>query len=242
LKTVSHGGADAGYRSHFIRFPDQRFSTAVLCNFPSSNPGRLARKVADVYLEEQFTEPSEKHEIIEVARAELEPLAGLYRHPASDTVWSVSMEEDHLTVGTERKRVLEPLGENRFRIEDSTTVITLEPIEPGKPVALHLPSSSGRDVVYERVERAQPSVRDLESYVGTYHSDELGADYAFFVQQDRLVLHNRKIGKVELEPSYSGGFIFQGYGMTFTRDGGGRVDGFTLSSGRVRRVRFERKP
>jgi len=49
--TVGHGGADAGYRAEFLRFPEQALSVAVLCNFPSSDPDRLARAVADAYLE-----------------------------------------------------------------------------------------------------------------------------------------------------------------------------------------------
>ena len=49
--TVGHGGADAGYRSEFLRFPDQRLTIAVLCNEPSSDPDRLVRSVADLYLE-----------------------------------------------------------------------------------------------------------------------------------------------------------------------------------------------
>ncbi len=241
LDTVSHGGADAGYRSHFLRFPIQRFSTAILCNFPSSNPGRLARKVADVYLEEQFTEPSEEFEVIEMSRAELEPLAGLYGHPSSDTVLRVSMNENQLVLGTGRTSVLQPLGESRFRIEDSSTVLTFKPPQPDKRFALHLPGSSGRDVVHERVEQAEPNATEFGSYVGTYHSQELGVDYALLVEEGKLVLRNRKIGKMELEPSFVDGFTFQGYGMTFTRDAQGRVIGFTLSSARVRRVRFVKK-
>ena len=67
-------------------------------------------------------------------------------------------------------------------------------------------------------------------------------DYAFVVENENLVLWNRKIGRKELEPSYADGFIFEGYGMTFTGDDRGRVEGFTLSSGRVRKVRFGRSP
>ena len=45
------GGADAGYRSEFLRFSEQRLTIAVLCNEPSSDPDRLVRSVADVYLD-----------------------------------------------------------------------------------------------------------------------------------------------------------------------------------------------
>jgi hypothetical protein len=44
---VDHGGADAGYRSDLIRFPEQHFSAAVLCNLADTNPSALTRHVAD---------------------------------------------------------------------------------------------------------------------------------------------------------------------------------------------------
>src|SRR5215813_11303343 len=49
LKTVGHGGADAGYRSYIVRFPDQHFAVAVLSNLSTANPAGLAEQVADIY-------------------------------------------------------------------------------------------------------------------------------------------------------------------------------------------------
>ena len=49
LKVVEHSGGDAGYRSHLMRFPEQRLSVACLCNL-GTNPGQFARQAADVYL------------------------------------------------------------------------------------------------------------------------------------------------------------------------------------------------
>jgi CubicO group peptidase (beta-lactamase class C family) len=50
LKIVSHGGSWGGYRAQLMRFPDQHFSVATLCNLGSSDPTRRASQVADVYL------------------------------------------------------------------------------------------------------------------------------------------------------------------------------------------------
>lgn len=50
LKMVSHGGSWGGYRAQLMRFPDQHFSVATLCNLGSSDPTRRASQVADVYL------------------------------------------------------------------------------------------------------------------------------------------------------------------------------------------------
>jgi CubicO group peptidase (beta-lactamase class C family) len=50
LKMVSHGGSWGGYRAQLMRFPDQHFSVATLCNLGSADPTRRAAEVADVYL------------------------------------------------------------------------------------------------------------------------------------------------------------------------------------------------
>src|SRR5271170_4169171 len=50
LHTVSHGGSWGGYRAQLLRFPDQHFSVACLCNVGDANPSRRATEVADVYL------------------------------------------------------------------------------------------------------------------------------------------------------------------------------------------------
>ena len=50
LHTVSHGGAWGGYRAELLRFPEQHFSVACLCNLGSAGPSNRARLVADVYL------------------------------------------------------------------------------------------------------------------------------------------------------------------------------------------------
>ena len=50
LKTVGHSGSWRGFRSHLMRFPEQKFGVVILCNLNTFNPLRLAEKVADIYL------------------------------------------------------------------------------------------------------------------------------------------------------------------------------------------------
>ena len=56
LRTVGHGGADAGYRSYFVMYPEQELSIMIFGNVNSSNPGGLARQAADILLKDFFTE------------------------------------------------------------------------------------------------------------------------------------------------------------------------------------------
>lgn len=54
---ISHGGAFAGFRSYYMRFPDQRFSVVLLANqgpFPLED---TVYAIAEIHLEHLFTEP-----------------------------------------------------------------------------------------------------------------------------------------------------------------------------------------
>jgi D-alanyl-D-alanine carboxypeptidase len=49
-RRVDHGGSLPGFRSHFMRLPDDKLSIIVLTNCGSANPGGIARGVAAIYL------------------------------------------------------------------------------------------------------------------------------------------------------------------------------------------------
>jgi hypothetical protein len=60
LPIVEHAGGDAGYRSHFMRFPDQRFAVACLCNAGGLvGPSQVARRIADLYLKTELRDQPE---------------------------------------------------------------------------------------------------------------------------------------------------------------------------------------
>jgi CubicO group peptidase (beta-lactamase class C family) len=73
LRTVNHGGAWGGYRADLLRFPEQHFSVACLCNVANAGPSRRAHQVADIYLgslmklKENKPQESERKEKAEIA-------------------------------------------------------------------------------------------------------------------------------------------------------------------------------
>jgi len=60
LHTVSHGGSWGGYRAELLRFPEQHFSVACLCNRGDANPTRRAHQVSDIYLGSMMKPKEEK--------------------------------------------------------------------------------------------------------------------------------------------------------------------------------------
>jgi CubicO group peptidase (beta-lactamase class C family) len=108
LKLVSHGGAFVGFRADLIRFPDERFSVICLCNRADSNPSLLARRVADVYLEDKL-EPPEERDRPERDRAEeeagvdldaqtLASFVGDYYSEELDVVYAIRASDEGLEV------------------------------------------------------------------------------------------------------------------------------------------------
>jgi len=59
LDTISHSGSMMGFKAAFLQFPRQRFSVLVTCNLGEIEPMGLARRVADIYLEDELASPAE---------------------------------------------------------------------------------------------------------------------------------------------------------------------------------------
>ena len=107
LKTVDHSGSWQGFRSHLIRFPDQKFGVVILCNLDTFNPLHLAQKVADIYLADALAsiETSESEKAAAPAKdIKSEPLTpeqliefeGDYYTEELDTTYTIRVHEDQL--------------------------------------------------------------------------------------------------------------------------------------------------
>ncbi len=102
VRQVSHGGAWAGFRAHFLRFPDQALSIFSLCNLASSNPGALTRLVADALLADRLGPPATRSAFTPAAssppstRAATVPagLPGRYRSDELLADWIVTQRGD----------------------------------------------------------------------------------------------------------------------------------------------------
>jgi len=131
VKTVSHGGSWAGYRSELLRFPEQRFSVICLCNLASMTPEELARRVADIYLEAEFQgkpiPPCEEEnsestpETVSITPEHARQYAGIYTSAELATEYVLSAQEGQLKLQRNRFAPLESLqaiAPNTFKGEN----------------------------------------------------------------------------------------------------------------------------
>ncbi|GLC25764.1 serine hydrolase domain-containing protein [Roseisolibacter agri] len=236
-RIVSHGGADAGYRTWLGRFPEHGLDVVVLCNAASSNPAALGRAVADVFLPATLAASQPPMPpTVTLAPAQLRALAGAFVHPVTGAMNVISLRGDSLIAGRTAGPVLVPIGPRRFRARGQP--VEFEFLEDGSVREHGIGWPARTPVTWRRTTIVQPTAAQLAEYAGTYHSEELGATYTVTVRDTALVLKTRWGSDDVLRPAYADAFAGP-YLAQFTRTRG-KVDGMLLSTGRVRKVAFVR--
>jgi CubicO group peptidase (beta-lactamase class C family) len=245
LRVVSHGGSWAGYRGHFLRFPDQRFAVATFCNLSTSGPDSLARKVAGIYLGDRMQPDSatiwatalDAAPRAEVPVASLRGLAGVWRNVERGEVRRTRLVGDTLfLMGGERTRIV-PLDGGRFRAGPGNELrFDGDAPAPSRMIV----RTTGETVTYTRADSVALTPTQLAEYAGDYRNDEVEATHTWKVEKGQLVLYanDRRLGV--LEPTYKDGFTRGGSVIDVQRDAKGRITGFVVEAGRVRHLRFTR--
>jgi CubicO group peptidase (beta-lactamase class C family) len=236
-RIVGHSGADAGYRAYTGRYPERRFAIAVLCNAGPSDPASLARNTTAVFLTDLPKAPPVPVAANKPTAGELQQLAGLFVHPVTGDVTYVSVKGADLIVGQTDGPTLVPVAPRRFRLGTGATEWEFAP--NGDLIQRFTGSPPRHSVTLARKVAARPTPAQLATYAGNYRSEELGATYSVAARDTALSFRTGVTDALMLRPAY--GDTFDGDVMAeFTRDSAGRVNGVLVSTGRVRRVRFEK--
>ena len=252
LRTVGHGGSDAGYRADFVRFPDQRFSVVCFCNLSTSNPGMLTRRVADIYLADQLKQPPPPVKpaappaasTVSLSEQELSSKAGVYTEPKSETTVRLEMKDGQLVAAMGPGFPLVPLSKERFRVPAAPATVTFEGTANGHPQRMLVLNDGEKEpLTFMYVDAAAPPTKlQLAEYAGVYYSGELDTRYMIIQKDDKLVVRRRKFEDKTLTPKASDEFAAANAGtIKFTRDAEKRVNGFEIDAGRIRHLRFAKE-
>lgn len=257
LEVAEHAGGDAGYRAHYLRFPNERFAVAIFCNFAEMKPGQLARKVADICLAGRF--PAESADdtgvtawagraagIASLSSQELEIMCGSYRDSLSGTTCRIEHRGGRLFLvpSSGGEYELTQTGAERFRFLDADAECLFEPPDADGPGRMIVTYAGEKTADCERTSDEEEPASDWQptEYAGTYQSTELDCLYFIEPSDEGLVLRHAKFGPSVLSPLRSDEFSCtdEGLHIRFVRDEGNEVNGFTLNAERAWNIRFTR--
>jgi len=249
LRTVGHGGADAGFRSQILWFPDQRFGVVVLSNLGSFSPRTIARQVADIYLEAELGPQAVRTaraapKAVSVDDELYDEYAGRYQFPG--LVLTVVRQKGKLMgQATSTPQVeLIPESDTEFiaRIGDAEARLTFQRNAAGQVqqvAALY----QGLNMTGRRIDEDAADTQALEEFAGEYYSGELDTTYTLTVQGHQIVARHRRHDGIELAPGQPDQFHGADWWLgklVFQRDKDEQITGFKLTGSRVRNVRFEK--
>jgi hypothetical protein len=246
---VEHGGGDAGYRSHILRFPEQRLAVIVHSNHAVSNPGGLSRQVADLYLPEMPDAEAPKPPMpvqrteVKVSPALFDSYAGIYDLPGIMTMEIVKENDKLMAVAQGQKFELFPESETKYFLKVVDAQIEFQKDADGKVNQLTLHQNQ-QSMVAKRFVPLKADQANLSEYIGDYYSEELGTTYSIDLKDGKLIAQHRRNNDVLLtagaKDTFSGNAWYFSK-VKFTRDGANSVNGLTISGSRVRNLKFIRR-
>ena len=237
-RRVQHGGALGGYRAMLMRFPDEHFSVALLCNIATANTMLLAERVTDVYL----TKPA----VTTTANGNA-PLgadqptgyAGLSFNDRTEGMMRFVARDG--AVAVEGGPALKHEGSHQFRMGNEETMLRFDVTRAGLAERVRVVRPGVRESVFERVTESKPTAAQLNEYAGSYRSGELNTSWRVDQRDGKLMISGaRGEVSVELTPLFADAFSGAGWVVRFGREAG-RVTGLTVTTGRSRRVAFARE-
>jgi CubicO group peptidase (beta-lactamase class C family) len=260
LKTFWHSGsAYGGFRSMYLRFPQQQFSVVIFANSTGPrgfNAYRLAYQVADLYLADTLrVEPLERpwstEPSVSISKQDLESKQGTFLDP-DGAPWVLTARDDDLlvTVGvfspsTYRAGALSPV---RFRSTDKSFSFEIEFPGAGADSSstVRVQPMRGKPFLLERVQLVSPTSEELKRAAGSYFSGELQTTYRIEHAKGQLVLHTPNEPDSPLKSTVRDTFKARRSGgnltITLVREPDDSVSGFDLAqAGGVRSMRFTKR-
>jgi CubicO group peptidase (beta-lactamase class C family) len=246
LKMVGHSGGYGGYSAEFIRFPEKKFTVLCLSNNGSLSAPKLARQVADIFLDE-FLEKESAPEVtqdvsaeIALTETELEERSGMYYSPRSERVIQLEIEDDQLYhILSEHRFPLTPLSKDVFRLKDAPidADFHFEKSKQTGQMKLYVDMKRLEPDEMEKMDVVAPAPEELAQLAGQYYSEELNAIAKLAIEEDKLSL---KLGrhKIPLIPARKDMFIAGHYNLYVSRDKDAYPEMLTMCSERVRNIRF----
>lgn len=243
LPTILHSGADAGYLSHLIIFPEQGFSVAVLCNINQARTFKLATQVAAIFIGQHMTPEQEQPraaKAVRLSQQQLHDRAGLYFDAQSDRAFEVQLHDGVLAVSEDDSSTpLVARDSRNFVLEDSSRRIEFPAGKGPAPRLICHDDEKSEPTVYSRVSLPPLDAAALGEYVGIYESDEIDAPFRVVLRGDELWLTSIKL-RQSLRPVTRDVFTSPWSTIRFQRDNG-RVTGFAYGVDRDARYRFVRR-
>ncbi len=245
IRAVDHGGLWPGYKTEFLRAPEQRLAVICITNNGAADPYHTAHEMLDAAIEGQP----------EVHPVRLPPvlgaLAGRWLDRASGATLELGQNADGQPTGNINGVPfrLTTAADGRIAASRSAEDFFAVPSADGQQLAVEL--DAGTRATYHRVSEAAALPADL---AGAYRNAEMAAVWTILPNAAGGDLEMKVSGPLVFDRSwevapiegdfirvYAPGTLFRSWAdVRVLRDGAGAITGLHVSGGRARDLTFTR--
>ena len=232
---VQHGGANAGFRTFSLIFPEDDLTVVLLANTYNIPTEPVCMDIARIVLglpERQLN----NLDAYKGAPVDVDTIPGYYYNDATGATYDVQMHDGEICVNYEDKWVkLTHIGDNLYKMGRRNITFAF-----GEKCAVNQENNVGE-------------IRKLEKdvypeyaygYEGFYFSDEVNGQFYVVEEEGKLFLEHFRFARQELHWVKGDKFCYgsmEGWQeIVFNRGSGGEVIGFVHNSGRVQNLPFSK--
>ncbi|HTB38210.1 MAG TPA: serine hydrolase domain-containing protein [Reyranella sp.] len=245
LATVGHGGLWPGYRTEFLRVPQADLTVVVIANLGSIDPWRQARAIATLALEgDKRLKPA----LPAVTEAEVKPLSGAWFNADEPALFDLAWRNGEATVTQSGMPfALGRRSDGWLAAERGSFEFALK---PGQKGTARVDLGAGRVLSFKKLGRrkAVPAAiagRYVSTDTGaTWEIKRSGEEWAAAVSGPLIVggppWPVRGIDADTVEVESPGSWLQVTQLAHLVRDRAARVVALEVSTGRIKKMRFER--
>jgi CubicO group peptidase (beta-lactamase class C family) len=246
-KQFSHNGADAGFRTSVIVFPELKTGIIVLSNLSEINAQEKASQIADMIIFEKtgFVKPAEvKPRNVKIPATELlflKTQSGSYFSDEMNAVTSLKLKNDslYLRIGTNDNLMTRESEHtySMFYVPQIKLIFNQKGNIPN--VSLNI---SNDTLHFTKIpNQLIADDKSMLEYTGTYNSTELECTYKIILKDHQLYLTSSKYNDEKLTLFGADHLINDTWYMkhlVVTRNKSNKITGFEVNSWRVMHSKF----
>jgi CubicO group peptidase (beta-lactamase class C family) len=245
IDTIGHGGLWPGFRTEFLRLPQADLTVVVIANLGSIDPWRLARAVALLALE---GDPRLKPAPAPITQAEIEPLAGAWFNDKEPALFELAWRSGEATITQNGLPfTLARRADGWLAAERGSFEFALKSERPGSAL---VDLGAGRIARFARLVERSPVPAGL---AGTYVSADSGAAWTIAAYgsdwsarvSGPLIAGGPPwpitgIDDDTVELTTPGNWLAQTLLAHLVRNAAGDIVALEASTGRIKKIRFDR--
>ena len=250
-KTIGHGGGFVGFRSSFVRFPEQKFSVVIFSNRRDANLSKMSMEVAEIFLIDKLIHrqfDSDNDEVIkesDTIEFSKEQITGHYELDSTsyEVIVKIGINNDSLFVTQQwddSSYYISKVTGNTYQTQTDNSNITFIFSNLKDGLAQKFKGThDGINYYYNRRKHFEHSIIDLDEYSGNYYSKELDITYQLFVKDKKIAILIGNNTPVVLSVYDTDQMLYKLNKLRFDRIRG-KISGFELDAGRLKNLKFSK--